>query len=87
MTTRRALGAGPAAPAAGIRATQADLLHTLPGTRLPDLAELRTRGVAGNPPPATPAPRRPLGAGHTDTSAHDTHRPLPDRDARRRLLP
>ncbi|MFH9090946.1 hypothetical protein [Streptomyces sp. NPDC017673] len=62
MTARRALGAGPQA-AHGIRAAQADLLDSLPGVRLPDLAELRARGVLGKHPVTTPAPRRSLGAG------------------------
>ncbi|MFE2972940.1 hypothetical protein ACFXKC_57460 [Streptomyces sp. NPDC059340] len=65
MTTRRTLGTGPEAPAQNIRAAQADLLDTLPGVRLPDLGELRTRGVLGAHPTAPPSPRRPLGAGRT----------------------
>jgi hypothetical protein len=44
---RRALGAGPEVPAQGIRAAEADLLTALPGVRLPDLDELRARGVLG----------------------------------------
>ncbi|MFI1734910.1 hypothetical protein ACH40E_38005 [Streptomyces acidicola] len=62
-TTRRPLGIGPDAPAHGIRATQADLLDTLPGVHLPDLDELRARGVL-HPHTAPPrSPRRVLGAG------------------------
>ncbi|MFF9594238.1 hypothetical protein ACF1FX_34535 [Streptomyces sp. NPDC014646] len=65
MTARRALGTGPQAPARSIRAAQADLLDTLPGDgeRLSDIDELRARGVLGSRPPASPLPRRTLGAG------------------------
>ncbi|MFE6491691.1 hypothetical protein [Streptomyces sp. NPDC057748] len=63
MTLRRALGAGPQAPAPSIRAAQADLLDALPGERLSDLDELRTRGVIGTRPAAPPSPRRTLGTG------------------------
>lgn len=62
MTARRTLGTGPQA-AHSIRAAQADLLDTLPGVHLPDLDELRARGVLGAHPATTPAPRRTLGAG------------------------
>ncbi|MBB5932938.1 hypothetical protein [Streptomyces echinatus] len=62
MTARRTLGAGPQA-AHSIRAAQADLLDALPGIRLPDLNELRDRGVLGAHPAPTPAPRRTLLAG------------------------
>ncbi|MFF3787980.1 hypothetical protein [Streptomyces sp. NPDC001933] len=50
MTACRALGAGPQAPAPSIRAAQADLLDALPGERLPDLDDLRARGVLGTRP-------------------------------------
>ncbi|MFJ8855469.1 hypothetical protein [Streptomyces sp. NPDC102437] len=63
MTVRRALGAGPQAPAPSIRAAQADLLDALPGERLSDLDELRARGVLGSNPAAPPSPRRTLGTG------------------------
>ncbi|MFH8520653.1 hypothetical protein ACH4CE_37600 [Streptomyces gelaticus] len=63
MTVRRALGAGPQAPAPSIRAVQADLLDTLPGERLSDLAELRARGVLGTRSAVPPSPRRTLGTG------------------------
>ncbi|MFF0794153.1 hypothetical protein [Streptomyces spiralis] len=63
MTVRRILGPGPEAPSHSIRAAQADLLDTLPGVRLPDLDELRTRGVLGVRPATPPAPRRTLGVG------------------------
>ncbi|MGX4695255.1 hypothetical protein [Streptomyces sp. JNUCC 63] len=63
MTVRRTLGAGPEAPAHSLRAAQADLLDELPGVRLPDLDELRARGVLGAHPATPPAPRRTLGAG------------------------
>lgn len=66
MTSRRTLGTGPEAPAQGIRAAQADLLDALPGVRLPDLSDLRTRGVLGATPAATPSPRRALGTGSAD---------------------
>lgn len=68
VTTRRMLGAGPEAPAQGIRATQADLLAALPGIRLSDLSELRARGVVGSHLPAQPKTRRSLGAGRSETS-------------------
>ncbi|MEU2380335.1 hypothetical protein [Streptomyces misionensis] len=48
MTTRRMLGTGPE-DSPHIRAVQADLLPSLPGIRLPDLDELRARGVLGAP--------------------------------------
>ncbi|MEU8765032.1 hypothetical protein [Streptomyces sp. NPDC048659] len=63
MTERRVLGAGPQAPAAPIRAAQADLLHSLPGVRLPDLDELRDRGVLGSASAQVPPARRSLGNG------------------------
>ncbi|WP_406065900.1 hypothetical protein OG462_40660 [Streptomyces sp. NBC_01077] len=44
MTERCALGPGPQIRDR-IRAAQADLLDELPGVRLPDLDELRGRGV------------------------------------------
>ncbi|MFD5326834.1 hypothetical protein [Streptomyces sp. NPDC127092] len=44
MTSRRTLGAGPQ-NLTSVRAAQADLLDELPGVRLPDLVELRARGV------------------------------------------
>lgn len=52
VTTRRTIGAGAVVSAQGIRATQADLLAALPGVRLPDLSELRARGVVGSHLPA-----------------------------------
>ncbi|MFJ6015185.1 hypothetical protein [Streptomyces sp. NPDC092952] len=68
MTTRRALGPGPQAPAPGIRAAQADLLDTLPGERLADLDDLRSRGVLGTlPAPPPPPPRRALGTGRSSS--------------------
>ncbi|MFB7215501.1 hypothetical protein [Streptomyces sp. NPDC056255] len=74
MTVRRALGAGPQAPAPSIRAAQADLLDTLPGKRLSDLDELRARGVLGIRPTTPPSPRRTLGTGgHADEEL--PHRP------------
>ncbi|MFB7327088.1 MULTISPECIES: hypothetical protein [unclassified Streptomyces] len=63
MTARRALGTGPQAPAHSIRAAQADLLDALPGVRLPDVDELRDRGVLGPRPATSPSPRRTLGGG------------------------
>ncbi|MFJ9822269.1 hypothetical protein ACIRU3_45020 [Streptomyces sp. NPDC101151] len=62
MTARRTLGAGPQAPHS-IRAAQADLIDALPGVHLPDLDELRARGVLGTHTATAPAPRRALGAG------------------------
>ncbi|MBY8845577.1 hypothetical protein [Streptomyces sp. SP2-10] len=63
MTARRTLGQGPQAPHS-IRAAQADLLDALPGIRLPNLNELRDRGVLGAHSAPAPAGRRTLGAGH-----------------------
>ncbi|WP_405477762.1 hypothetical protein [Streptomyces canus] len=68
VTTRRTLGTGPEASAQGIRATQADLLAVLPGVRLPDLSELRARGVVASHLPAQPKNRRSLGAGPAEGS-------------------
>ncbi|MFI6039269.1 hypothetical protein ACIBBD_35140 [Streptomyces sp. NPDC051315] len=62
MTARRTLGSGPQA-AHTIRAAQADLIDDLPGIQLPDVAELRARGVLGSATATSPAPRRALGAG------------------------
>ncbi|MER5347078.1 hypothetical protein ABT030_43720 [Streptomyces mirabilis] len=76
MTTRRTLGAGPEAPAQHIRAAQADLLDALPGVHLPDLGELRARGVLGAHPAALPSPRRALGAGRTNDAVPDPSDPL-----------
>ncbi|MEU4655043.1 hypothetical protein AB0G32_14085 [Streptomyces sp. NPDC023723] len=67
MTDRRALGAGPQA-AHTIRAAQADLLTDLPGVRLPDLDELRGRGMFAPPRTGASAARRPLGDGGSATS-------------------
>ncbi|WP_406429237.1 hypothetical protein [Streptomyces sp. NBC_00147] len=62
MTARRTLGSGPQATHT-IRAAQADLIDALPGILLPDVAELRARGVLGGPTATPPAPRRLLGIG------------------------
>jgi hypothetical protein len=64
VTTRRTLGTGPEASIQGIRAAQADLLDSLPGIRLPDLGELRTRGVVGRQHHPPSMARRSLGTGH-----------------------
>ncbi|MEV6332265.1 hypothetical protein [Streptomyces sp. NPDC051909] len=63
MTVRRTLGPGPQA-SAPIRAAQADL-NALPSVHLPDLDELRGRGVLGPRRPLAPSSRRALGAGAT----------------------
>jgi hypothetical protein len=76
VTTRRTLGAGPEAPAQNIRAAQADLLDALPGVRLPDIGELRARGVLGPHPAAPPSLRRALSAGRTDDTVPDPSDPL-----------
>ncbi|MEU6593267.1 hypothetical protein ABZ923_29260 [Streptomyces sp. NPDC046881] len=71
---RRILGTGPEAPH-HIRAAQADLLDFLPGVGLPDLDELRARGVLAPHSAAVPAPRRTLGAGvraDEDEAPHPT---------------
>ena len=62
MTSRRTLGAGSQA-AHSIRASQADLLDSLPGVNLPDLEEMRARGVLGTRKTTPPPSRRSLGAG------------------------
>ncbi|MFF8646547.1 hypothetical protein [Streptomyces sp. NPDC015345] len=62
MTARRPLGSGPLA-AHTVHAAQADLIDALPGVYLPDVAELRARGVLGGPMATPPVPRRALGAG------------------------
>ncbi|WP_143060515.1 hypothetical protein [Streptomyces misionensis] len=62
MTARRTLGSGPQA-AHTIRAAQADLIDALPGFHLPDVAELRARGVLGGSAATALSPRRTLGAG------------------------
>lgn len=46
-----------------IRAAQADLMDALPGVHLPDVADLRARGVLGSTTTPTSAPRRALGIG------------------------
>jgi hypothetical protein len=65
VTARRTLGTGPEAPPQNIRAAQTGLLDTLPGVHLPDLGELRARGVLKAHPstaePATIPRRRPHG--------------------------
>ncbi|GHH95691.1 hypothetical protein [Streptomyces capillispiralis] len=72
MTARRTLGSGPDS-SAPIGAAQADLLDDLPGIRLPDLAELRARGVLATHSARPPAARRVLGSGgHPDTRPGDT---------------
>ncbi|GHB70388.1 hypothetical protein GCM10010377_71410 [Streptomyces viridiviolaceus] len=72
VTTRRTLGSGPEAPAQSIRAAEADLLDALPGIRLPDMGDLRARGVLGSQPAASPGPRRALGTGRTDEAAAES---------------
>ncbi|WP_411078254.1 hypothetical protein [Streptomyces sp. cmx-10-25] len=69
MTSRRDLGKGPQ-----IQGHEADLLATLPNVRLPDLDELRARGVLGTQLTDKPAERRALGTGgqaqHDQDEAH-----------------
>ncbi|WP_267717356.1 hypothetical protein [Streptomyces sp. CoH17] len=67
MTTRRTHGMGTTASARDIRAAQADLLASLPGIRLPDLGELRTRGVVGRQHQAPTTARRSLGTGQVQS--------------------
>lgn len=62
VTLRRSLGTGPQ-DLAHIRAAEADLLDELPGVRLPDLDEMRARGVLSTRHSDQPSPRRALGAG------------------------
>ncbi|MFJ3904916.1 hypothetical protein [Streptomyces sp. NPDC090025] len=71
MTNRRSLGAGPQ-DLAGVRAAQADLLAELPGVRLPDIDDLRTRGVLGAHRTDRIAGRRALGDGVARTAANTT---------------
>ncbi|MEV0749873.1 hypothetical protein AB0I75_32500 [Streptomyces sp. NPDC050273] len=63
MNIRRALGAGPETSSRGINAAQADLSETLPGIRLPDLQQLRGRGVLRDDVQSPPTSRRALGPG------------------------
>lgn len=63
MNARRTLGSGPQAPAPNIRAAEADLLASLPAVLLPDLDELRERGVLGTRSAPRPGMRRILGTG------------------------
>lgn len=70
VTTRRALGAGPQVSGpSSIRAAEADISDALPGIRLPDLLELRERGVVGSHFPGTASTRRALGVGAVDDEA------------------
>ncbi|MYW69093.1 hypothetical protein GTY65_34225 [Streptomyces sp. SID8379] len=57
--SRRTLGTG---PTARIQASQADL-EVLPSVNLPDVAELRARGVLGGQKPTGSTARRVLGSG------------------------
>lgn len=61
---RRSLGAGPVLfdPARCVRAAEADL-SGLPAVRLPDVADLRARGVLGAQQPPDTGGRRSLGTG------------------------
>jgi hypothetical protein len=76
VPARRALGSGPRTSPHGVRAPETDLSNALPGVRLPDLNELRARGVLAKPP-ALPAPglRRALGTGNHQPSGPDTDPP------------
>ncbi|MGO4635021.1 hypothetical protein AB4225_29450 [Streptomyces sp. 2RAF24] len=60
MTDRRTLGPG---PQTRVVATEADLHDLIPGTRIPDLAELRDSGVLNPQPVLEPRLRRALGGG------------------------
>ncbi|MFC9163708.1 hypothetical protein ACFTZ8_23180 [Streptomyces fungicidicus] len=69
---RRTLGSGPESFVL-IGAARADLLDDLPGVRLPDLAELRARGVFGARTARHTAGRCVLGAGSdSDTGLSDS---------------
>ncbi|GGV84525.1 hypothetical protein GCM10010512_00020 [Streptomyces thermoviolaceus subsp. thermoviolaceus] len=61
---RRSLGTGPVPfdPVRRVRAAEADL-SGLPAVRLPDLPELRSRGVLGASQPLHERGRRSLGPG------------------------
>ncbi|MEU8527720.1 hypothetical protein AB0C77_19330 [Streptomyces sp. NPDC048629] len=74
MTLRRSLGTGPQ-DLAHIRAAEADLLDELPGVRLPDLDDMRARGVLSTHHPEQRSPRRALGGGvrPDEDSAEPTH--------------
>lgn len=63
VTARRTLGFGPQVTTHSILAAQADLLDALPGVRIPDLDQLRDRGVLGAHTASARGPRRVLGAG------------------------
>lgn len=70
VTTRRVLGAGPQVSGpSSIRAAEADISDALPGIRLPDLLELRARGVVGSHLSGTAGTRRALGAGAANGEA------------------
>ncbi|MDX2802725.1 hypothetical protein [Streptomyces scabiei] len=68
MTARRTLGTGPQG-ATSIRAAQADMLPGLPNVPMPDLEEMRARGVLGRPPAVPAARRRALGDGARDQNS------------------
>ncbi|MFD8851565.1 hypothetical protein [Streptomyces sp. NPDC059604] len=62
MTARRTLGPGPERSAL-VGAAEADLHDAIPGTRFPNLDDLRARGLFSPGPAASPNHRRALGAG------------------------
>jgi hypothetical protein len=68
VTARRTLGTGPQG-ATSIRAAQADMLPGLPNVPMPDLAEMRARGVLGRPAAAPSGRRRTLGDGARDQNS------------------
>jgi hypothetical protein len=72
---RRSLGTGPVPfdPARRVRAAEADL-SGLPAVHLPDVAELRARGVLGAQKPPHETGRRSLGPG-TDKARAATPAP------------
>ncbi|MGY9063983.1 hypothetical protein [Streptomyces sp. CAS3] len=73
VTTRRVLGAGHQVSGPGnIRAGEADISDSLPGVRLPDLHELRARGVVGASLPGTASARRTLETGAIDEESPQT---------------
>ncbi|MFD3729448.1 hypothetical protein [Streptomyces sp. NPDC058671] len=70
MNERRTLGPGPET-ADRVVAAEADLHESIPGSRFPNLDELRGRGLFAPRSALVPARRRTLGAGGRAPSGTD----------------
>ncbi|WP_123457707.1 hypothetical protein [Streptomyces sp. PanSC19] len=70
MTERRTLGPGPET-ADRVVAAEADLHESIPGSRFPNLDELRGRGLFQPRSAPTPSSRRTLGADGRAPSGSD----------------